>query len=166
MSDTINQAIEKVAHSLTEICSTDISKDIYNLVTMLGGEIKVMSHGESPYCSVRKTGATSFIMTIPSDLPTEQARFAIARELGHLFLHLGYLRLNSHDIPDLSASAQEHHMTTFANCLLMPRKTFTHIVGAHVDGTTRCVDTKSIAKYFDVPESAVINYGRYLGIFA
>lgn len=99
----------------------------------------------------------------------EIRNFTVAHELGHLFLHMGYLigkdtwnqQSNSHQFTRFGTNEQEHQANEFATALLMPQKEFKEKIDEYSSGNI--VNMAQVANYFHVSISAAINHGRFLG---
>lgn len=88
MSDKIQQLINDLSADIID--TYDIHIPIYDMndvVTTLGGYIEENKN----ICdsAIRKQN-DGFVIYIPSSYNVERKQFAIAQELGHLFLHMGY----------------------------------------------------------------------------
>lgn len=83
----------KLADVLRFACGIDESMcSMENYVRTLGGRVKEEPGIDLFYDSgVRKTGKKSFVLLLPPHMPEKEQTFAQASELGHLFLHMGYL---------------------------------------------------------------------------
>jgi len=122
---------------------------------------------------INKT-SDSFIITLNNSnySSEERQKFTLAHELGHLFLHMGFLNKEkwekTEDYEDTvyarnGYSEEEYDAHEFAAALLMPKDKYTDIVKDNSsDG--KC-DTSIIADYFGVSEQAASNRGKWLGIF-
>ncbi len=101
--------------------------------------------------------------------------FSIAHELGHLFLHMGYMidkdRWNKFDEYTDSVyyrfghNKEEYEAHEFAAAFLMPEEIFREQVKNHLTENNR-VSISQIAEFFNVSDEAVINRGRWLKIFS
>lgn len=101
-------------------------------------------------------------------------RFTLAHELGHLFLHMGYIidseRWNSLSevekyvfYRDNTSSVDEYEANEFAASFLMPRDEFVTVAEKHLDKNRYALEP--ISTYFGVSTDAVANRGKWLGIF-
>jgi Zn-dependent peptidase ImmA (M78 family) len=127
----------------------------------LGMEAKVRRDGER------------FEIEIEKNKPALRKRFSVAHELGHLFLHMGYL-VN----PDLWSNTDEYkdsvyyrfghgieedEANEFAAAFLMPEGEFQKIAGEHVrDGLC---SLEGVASHFRTSKDAALIRGRSLGVF-
>jgi Zn-dependent peptidase ImmA (M78 family) len=116
----------------------------------------------------------SFIITLNNSNYSSEKRqkFTLAHELGHLFLHMGFLNKDkwekTEDYEDTvyarsGYSEEEYDAHEFAAALLMPKDKYAEIVNDNSENG-KC-DISIIADYFDVSEQAASNRGKWLGIF-
>lgn len=119
--------------------------------------------------TIKKVGDNSFEIAIFPYQCDEIRNFAIAHELGHLFLHMGYLvskgtwdqQSNSHQFTRFGANEHENQANEFAAALLMPQKEFEGKIEEYSSGNF--VNMARVANYFHVSISAATNHGRLLG---
>jgi Zn-dependent peptidase ImmA (M78 family) len=141
------------------------------VVSRLGGEIvEKKALVDVHDGTIKKTSENSFEIVISPYQSEERRKFTIAHELGHLFLHMGYL-LDS----DLwsgqddkiykyfGTAEEEYQANVFASALLMPREEFEKTVSELAEGSR--VDVQQVADYFMVSVSAAKNRGYFLGLF-
>lgn len=145
--------------------------DLGFLIGKLGGEIEEVKLDSDIDGLIRKKG-NSFIIQINKSKPSFRKNFTIAHELGHLFLHMGFLidedKWNSiTEFEDSYArkgfSKEESEANEFAASLLMPSKLFIDKVHSIVNENKVSLD--ELAIYFNVSSEAVRMRGRWLGIF-
>lgn len=146
--------------------------DVRRAVAMLGGEIVEPAAWEAEAC-VRKR-ADAFVIELAGSASGQRDRFSIAHELGHLFLHMGYMvdadAWNGIDEYVDSAMRREGHSEEeleaheFAASFLMPEDQFREVAKRYLDGNT--YNVSGIAKEFDVSVPAARNRGRWLGMFS
>ncbi len=115
---------------------------------------------------------SGFVIEVPENKNEYREKFTIAHELGHLFLHMGYLIDNEiwnqnkdnvyfrKEIGEMEYQAHE-----FAAALLMPRKIFFEVMNNNYEGNG-IYNIDNVAKYFKVSVEAATNRGRWLGILA
>lgn len=143
--------------------------DIDHLVKELGGSVVEKPDLDPLYGkTIRKTGDCSFEITVSPYQNHEQRNFAIAHELGHLFLHTGYLidddawdRQSNGRFICFHSDEAERQTNAFAAALLMPEKECQAEMGAYSDGNA--VDMAKVADYFHVSITAATNRGRDIG---
>lgn len=157
--------------------STPISlSDLKKAVGRLGGTIEFQEKPPLPMdidAIITKKG-TSFIITIADSGDVERMKFSLAHELGHLFLHMGYLvddkkwsALNAY--PDFALrrsvhGREEFEANEFSASLLMPASEFRDVADSFYDG--RLYNIQSIAAHFSVSKHTAGNRGSWLGVFA
>lgn len=119
----------------------------------------------------KKAREHSFEIAIFPEQDDERRNFAIAHELGHLFLHMGYL-ISKETWGQYSNSGQcvqfAHFCTDeqdcqaneFAASLLMPQKEFKEKIDEHTSGNF--ADMAQVANYFHVSISMATNRARSL----
>lgn len=162
----INDMVEEI---IRVYCIEIPIYDIDQVVNNMGGRvienpsIDVFSDGR-----IIKTGQNSFQIEVSPYQTKERRNFTIAHELGHLFLHMGFLTNDA--IWDLQTnvsyyrngdSEQEYQSNEFAAALLMPQDEYEHIMDENTDGDL--VNTSEIARYFNVSVDAAANRGKWLG---
>lgn len=97
----LNYKMKELIDAMTQevINIYDIQIPITNIdevVRSMGGTVK-----EDPTIDsfsdgkIRKSGSDSFIIKVSPYQTEERRNFTIAHELGHLFLHMGFRRMNS-----------------------------------------------------------------------
>jgi Zn-dependent peptidase ImmA (M78 family) len=122
---------------------------------------------------IEKNGET-FRITLNSTDSERRKRFTLAHELGHLFLHMGYM-LDMEKWKTIDAyidspyyrvgySEEEYEANQFAGALLMPEDEYRNYVNTHVN-KNRTVDISLIGSYFNVSDEAALTRGRWLGMF-
>lgn len=140
-------------------------QDIDELVGMLGGSIQ--TDFSCTDGSVVKEGESFRILVSPFQ-DEKRRRFTIAHELGHLFLHMGYLtnaelweRQDENIYHRLGSSEKEYQANEFAAAFLMPQKEYIKIMNENIIGNK--VNTSKVAEYFNVSVEAASNRGKFLG---
>lgn len=112
-----------------------------------------------------------FVIYTPSSYSAERKQFAIAQELGHLFLHMGY-KINS-KLWDKQKNMvyyeskyplEEYQANDFADALLMPKDVYEKVLDQYTVGNK--VQTAKIAEYFGVSVSTAYSRGKTLGLLA
>lgn len=140
--------------------------DINDVVTKLGG--CVWESADICNSDIMKQN-DGFVIYMPSFYSAERKRFAIAQELGHLFLHMGYI------ISPISWNSQknmtyyrskspldEYQANDFAEALLMPKDVYKKVLVQYTTGNK--VQTAKIAEYFGVSVSVAYSRGKSLGL--
>lgn len=165
LRNTINEIVEVIRKEFNIQCPiTNFDK----LVIDLGGEIRYSNEiQEAADATIQKIG-DSFIITVSENDSYTRQRFSIAHELGHLFLHMGYLideemwNKNQENTYLRKLSGEmEYQAHEFAAALLMPRDIFISVMNKNYDGN-KYYDMSKVAEYFNVSLEAAINRGRWL----
>jgi len=173
--------IATIANKVRESLKLERPYSPEEVVKKLCGEINETINEEYVDAYIKKSGETSFIIQLNADRAKTRKSFTIAHELGHLFLHMGFLiddekwnainedyqdsafyRMSGHNIPGFYAQ-EEHEANVFAANFLMPKDEFIRVANDNLDGNR--YNLSPIAEYFDVSEPAVANRGKWLGIF-
>lgn len=167
----MNNATRTMINSLTQdiLDSFNIQipiQDIDKLVVSLGGSVQTdYSFTDG---AVVKEGDSFRILVSPFQ-DEKRRRFTIAHELGHLFLHMGYLtneelwkRQDDNIYHRLGSSEKEYQANEFAAAFLMPKKEYLKKMNEYLVGNNK-VNTSKIAEYFNVSVEAASNRGKFLG---
>ncbi|EKD55897.1 MAG: hypothetical protein ACD_59C00004G0001 [uncultured bacterium] len=148
--------------------------DVHRAIELLNGKLENADLPENTDACIKKE-LDSFNIYINSTKPILRERFSIAHELGHLFLHMGYLvdqkkwsEINNfYDSIFYRAnnnySIEEYEANEFAASFLMPSDEFKKIVVENLRNGK--VNIQPIAQYFGVSEVAASFRGKFLGIF-
>lgn len=169
MNNELRMLINNLTQDIIDLYNIQIPiQNINDIVMALGGHVEKsididnMSDG-----SIRKQDNGFIIYVSPFQSP-ERNKSAIANELGHLFLHMGY-KIN----PELwnkqkngtyyksDDLLKEYQANEFAAALLMPKKVYKEIMNQYTIGNK--VETNKVADYFGVSISAASNRGKFLG---
>lgn len=142
--------------------------DISNVVSAFGGYIEEIP---DDLCSGIKKQNDRFVIYVPSFYSAERKRFAIAQELGHLFLHMGYMispelweKQKNMAYYDSKSPLEEYQANEFAGALLMPKDIYKKVLDQYTAGNK--VQTAKIAEYFGVSVSTAYGRGKSLGLLA
>ncbi len=109
----------------------------------------------------------AFVITVSSCQPAVRRTFAIAQEIGHLFLHMGYMSdLERWETFDYEGSLRnytekEFQAHEFASNFLMPQKQYLEFVAQQTVNDR--IDAYTIAQYFGVSESMATIRGKLIG---
>ena len=167
MSDKIQQLINDLSADIID--TYDIHIPIYDMndvVTTLGGYIEENKN----ICdsAIRKQN-DGFVIYIPSSYNVERKQFAIAQELGHLFLHTGYKispklwnKQRNMFYYESKYPLEEYQANDFAEALLMPKDVYKKVLDQYTVGNK--VQTAKIAEYFGVSVSTAYSRGNSLGL--
>lgn len=166
MNDKIQQLINDLSADIID--TYDIHIPIYDMndvVTTLGGYIEENKN----ICdsAIRKQN-DGFVIYIPSSYNVERKQFAIAQELGHLFLHMGYKispklwnKQRNMFYYESKYPLEEYQANDFAEALLMPKDVYKKVLDQYTVGNK--VQTAKIAEYFGVSVSTAYSRGNSLG---
>jgi Zn-dependent peptidase ImmA (M78 family) len=116
----------------------------------------------------------SFLITLNAIQSNLRNNFTLAHELGHLFIHMGYMTdkkrwdsINEYqDSPlyRLGYSDEEYEANQFAGAFLMPEKEYLDFIKQNaVDNS---IDIDFLASRFQVSRDAALTRGRWLGVFS
>lgn len=176
MSTLKKDAINSLAEKLIEVLNLEIPIPIEKVPSMLGGKLKECRESDmnNMEAMIQKSGKESFIIYISDSKPINRKRFSIAHELGHLFLHMGYLiRPELWEQEDeykdsiyyrYGYNKEELEANEFAGAFLMPEKKFRAVAKQHLE--KGYYDLEAISTYFKVSTEAVKIRGRQLGMFS
>lgn len=127
-------------------------RDMTQLVEDLGGAIEV---GKFSLGGNIKKDEDGFKIILSSFQDEKRKRFIIAHELGHLFLHMGYLtnrdlwnKQDNNVYYHTENHDKEYQANEFATSLLMPELEYFEIMKKYTKGNY--TDTLKIAEYFNV----------------
>lgn len=161
--------INDLTASIIEVYHIEIPiNNIDEVVRRLGGKV-VERDNLSEYSDgfIRKTQDDRFEIVVSEYQPPNRRNFTIAHELGHLFLHMGYLidknRWNQQQETYYRKgnSQEEYEANEFAAALLMPEQRYKQILDKYTEGNV--VDTSKVAQEFNVSVNAASNRGKWLG---
>lgn len=168
-------AINILAVSILEALDLKFPIDIEKVPELLNGKLTYVKENiedNNIEAKISKKDDT-FEIEILENKPEMRRRFSIAHELGHLFLHMGYLIDPDKwsEVKDYKDSVfyrdgysqEEYEANEFAGAFLMPEEEFKKISKEHL--TNGYYDIEKIAEYFKVSTQAASMRGRWLGIF-
>jgi len=146
--------------------------NLINLVTQLGGRVKFDYMPLDMDGKIERTD-DKFIITLNENiLNNERKKFTLAHELGHLFIHMGFLNPNQwqkeNEFIDSTFyrqgySREEYEANEFAAALLMPADEF--IKKAREFSVGNKCNINKLANYFGVSSEAALTRGKWLGVF-
>jgi Zn-dependent peptidase ImmA (M78 family) len=162
----INRLAEKIRSALE---LNEVPFPVEEAVKRLGGRVEIQTTSVDAF--VKKEG-DSFLVGL-REQPETRRRFSVAHELGHLFLHMGYIidlqkwgKIDEYkDSPKYryGFTEEEYEAHEFAAALLMPTVEFrARVQGAIQNGQVRLAP---IAEYFNVSIHAARVRGQWLGLF-
>lgn len=166
----LRRVINEIAELVRKIYTVDGPvSDIDSVVSRMGGrvienpDIYDFSDGQ-----IRKISNSEFEIIVSPFQSLERRNFAIAHELGHLFLHMDFmtdsdkLRKQSKEVYYRNGSSElEYQANEFAAAFLMPGKDYKNKLDEHIKGNM--ANTEKIARYFFVSIDAAVNRGIELG---
>lgn len=162
--------IDSFADSVrTQLEIAEPIRNIEDVVVELGGRVvEADNYNELVDGAIEKCDDGSFMIRVSPAQTEARRRFTIAHELGHLFLHMGYLtndslwkKMTTPHFFRNGRSELESQANEFAAALLMPRDMFIDEINKNVNGNT--VNMAQVADTFGVSLSAAINRGKFLG---
>lgn len=170
MRKEVRHFINYLAERVIEFYNIEIPiENIEDIVQKIGGRIvEKAEFNDLSDGSIKKIGENEFEIAISKYQSKKRKNFTIAHELGHLFLHMGYMTnekiWKSQDetvYKRYGTSTQEYQANEFAAALLMPREEYKEVIESNVINNT--VIIANVARYFNVSVEAAINRGRFLG---
>ena len=165
--------IATLAETIRESLELSSPVDVAAAVRRLGGKLIETERLEADMEAKVRRQNDEFEIVIQRNKPATRKRFSIAHELGHLFLHMGFL-VN----PDLwnesgeycdsvyyryGYGVEEEEANEFAAAFLMPEAEFRTISQRHV--VNGFCSIPQISKYFGASQDATMIRGRNLGLF-
>lgn len=153
--------------------ATSFTFDIKKIIKILGGTL-IEKHDLIGYASVEKSGEESFVITVKKSIVgTPMARFSIAHELGHLFLHMGYYTSTQKWVKIgigetyLTGAGKytynEEAADIFGAAFLMPENEFCVIAEEHSDDESYFID--EIAEKYGLPIERIETRGYHIGLW-
>ncbi len=167
--------INRFAEVVRQATGMGIPAEPEEAVRVLGGSIAESSPDEAiAEALIEKIGGDSFRIVTTVSEHKKRTRFSVAHELGHLFLHMGYLidqerwenvgEYSESVYTRLGHSEDEHEANEFGAAFLMPEEEFR--AAAHANLTDGKYVLAPIAHRFGVSEPAARTRGQWLGLFA
>ncbi|MBR4025959.1 MAG: ImmA/IrrE family metallo-endopeptidase [Lachnospiraceae bacterium] len=145
-------------------------EDIDVVVETLGGKIQEdMESGSFSDGKIEREEVDGkFLIKIPYGQSESRKNFTVAHELGHLFLHMGYLidaelweKSKNKTFYRKGNSEIELQANEFAAAFLMPRKKYKEILDKYSE--SNYVLISKVADYFNVSIDAASYRGKWLG---
>ncbi len=164
--------ISALADTVRESLELGVPIDLNEAVRRLGGTLcEARIEPGKPEAMVSKTGERFQIVVRHHEWQARK-RFSIAHELGHLFLHMGYLVnpdtwAKTGDYQDsvyhrFGYGVEEQEANLFAAALLMPEKSFRAAVS---ELNSSANPLKRLASRFQTSPAAALRRGQELGLF-
>jgi Zn-dependent peptidase ImmA (M78 family) len=174
MTKLRRQAIETLAVKIREFSKVSTPVNGSLVIESLKGELLCESFDDDDISGKIEKKGDSFKITVNSLHSELRRNFTIAHELGHLFLHMGYIinKKKWETIDEyidsvkyrLGYSEEEYEANQFAGSFLMPADEYRDFVGNNAQNNKIAID--KISSYFQVSNDAALTRGRWLGIFA
>lgn len=169
--DEIIELIWKIAENIREDLNFKRTKRILReLIKEIGGEVIETDNLIELYeRTVEKTSKNHFKIFVYNGFRTiENENFIIAKEIGHLILHIGFGTEKWESIPkgkiilkNVDYDTIETEKEEFALAFLMPKKEYRDFLYKNKKNNT--IDIKIIAKYFKVSKQNALIRGKKLG---
>lgn len=169
--------INELAAVVRQACGRDVpltEEGLQDMVKILGGELEFVNPSKMKCeAQIEKTSDSSFRISLAEDFMPKRKKFSIAHELGHLFLHMGFLvdkeKWQHESLFQDSVryrfgrSLEEFEANEFAGALLMPEDDFR--IQAEKNFKDGKYQVSTIAEFFEVSGEAALTRGRWLGVF-
>jgi predicted transcriptional regulator len=172
MRKSRREHINRLADSIRVGCELDTPVNVLAAVERLGGQL--VEEDDADFEAKVERSGTGFRISLGPQPHEQRRRFSIAHELGHLFLHMGYLidETKWQNVGVYTDSVyyrfgygtEEFEANEFAASLLMPSSEFLQV--AQQSKFAGLVRPQVIADHFQVSVEAAVNRGRWLGIFS
>lgn len=170
LDNNIRILINELANAVRSYFDVEVPiKNIEDIVSKMGG---VVIENPNMDCfsdgKIQRTGNETFTIEVSPYQSQERKNFTIAHEIGHLFLHMGFIvdedKWNAQGERVYyrnGNSREEYFANEFAAAFLMPKIEYKRVMDENTEGNT--VNTQEIAKYFNVSTEAASNRGKWLG---
>ena len=139
-------------------------------VKKLNGEIFYDLSADDIDAFIEKTGNQNFSIHLSDNKSLQRERFTLAHELGHLFLHMGFVIDDSKwrqkemvYYRDNTSSKDEYEANEFAAAFLMPKQEFIRTANDNLNNDL--YNVQRLADHFGVSIDAATNRGKWLGLF-
>lgn len=166
-------AIENLANTIRTQLNVTTPVNMQQVVSSLKGELISITFEDSSISGRIQKKGDSFEISYNAEHSQLRSEFTIAHELGHLFLHMGYLvnpdKWNAideyYDSPKYRQgySEEEYEANQFAGAFLMPEKEYRQFISEHNENNRISINV--IANHFKVSFDAALTRGKWLGIF-
>lgn len=169
------QAIENLANIIRKNLNVSTPVNMEKVIKDLEGELISEKFDDSTISGkIQKHGET-FKISYNEEHSDTRSKFTIAHELGHLFLHMGFLvdpeKWNGIDeycdSPKYRQgySEEEYEANQFAGAFLMPSEEYKKFVEENKNKQNNTIKVDLIATHFGVSVDAALTRGKWLGIF-
>lgn len=171
MNSSVRKAINEISESIQEALNIEIPiTNIEQIVQSINGEVITVDYLPENAEGRIYRKEDKFVIEIPSMDNNNRINFTIAHELGHLFLHMGYLIDNeiweknlNNEFFRKEIGEMEYQAHEFAAAFLMPREIFYNVMNENYHGNGY-YDIEAVARYFNVSVSAAENRAKWLGL--
>ena len=173
MDNQKQRDIRLLAETIRETLELSVPVDVEKAVHRLGGTLVEIEKLENAMEAKVMRKGERFEIAIHGGKHNNRKRFSIAHELGHLFLHMGYLMdperwKKSGEYRDsvyyrFGHNIEEEEANEFAAAFLMPEDEFRDIAEQLVENG-RC-SVEQVAKHFLTSADATKIRGNSLGVF-
>lgn len=167
------EKIQKMAEKIHYKLDLEIPVNLKAVSKEIGGEIIEEDLPKEIDARIEKSG-DAFRIIVNRNKSNTRNNFSIAHELGHLFLHMGYIfnpdrwnkveRYTDSVYHRFGHDAEELEANEFAAAFLMPKGKYRQVVKEFTE--EGLCDLPKVARRFGVSEEAALNRGRWLGILS
>lgn len=175
MDRDMRATINELAQDVIQIYQIEVPiMSMKDIVKKMGGDIVeddsvgMYSDGYIEKVPQEDKMQCSFRIVIPSGQPENRKKFTVAHELGHLFLHMGFMidedlwNKNCNQSFNRKGDSEiEWQANEFAAALLMPKEQYKEVLDSNTIGGQ--VSVSKIAEYFQVSVDAASCRGKWLG---
>lgn len=174
MTSDKRKAINDLAVSIRKALNLSTPLNLQDVVLQLKGKLLPVTFDESSVSGKIQKKDGTFEISYNAEESPNRIGFTIAHELGHLFLHMGYLfnpeKWNSIDeycdSPKYRQgySEEEYEANEFAAAFLMPKEEYITFVKENLKDNR--ISLYKISDHFGVSDDAALTRGKWLGIFS
>lgn len=171
LNQELRDLIDEIAEAVRLRFDVNTPVDIDEVVKQMGGRI-IPDPNLDQFADgkIRKIGDEEFEIRVSPYQSIKRRKFTIAHELGHLFLHMGFMTnpevwksQENQSFNRKGNSDVEYQANEFAAAFLMPEEEYKVVMDQNTseDGTT--VYTSRVADHFGVSVDTASNRGKWLG---
>ena len=169
------EEINNLAENIRQTLNLQTPINIREVIQRLGGHIEaveVIDNNPEIDARIIRNNDEMFTIQIQENSFQRRENFSLAHEVGHLFVHMGYLindnlwnNLEDGQYMDrFGYSEDEYEANEFAGAFLMPREEFERIAMQNRNGDF--FDVEAIANHFNVSKETVKVRGAFLELFS
>lgn len=165
--------INGLAKTILEGLELQVPVELETAVSRLGGKLRLESQMAGRMEALIRKSEERFEIVLSDSKPETRRRFSIAHELGHLFLHMGYLLdpdtwASTEDYRDavyyrFGHSVEELEANEFAAAFLMPQEEFESVVKSCTKNGKCSIER--VGNHFKTSREAVMRRGQSLKLF-